>query len=124
MKFAFVIVIGAALAAAACSVDPPSDRSKPKYNWVYEPEKGVVCDRIKEGCYDGDGPTMAATEKYLGPEAAQKFQKELSRVGPGDIQSIKFSDGVVCSYKSRLCQKAKFPDQVAPHHTKALFGEY
>ncbi len=123
MKSAFVFVV-AAIVLAACSSDPASDKSKPNYNWVYEPERGIVCDRINEGCYDGDGPTVAATEKYLGPEAAETFRKELDRVGAENIRSIEFSDGVVCSYTSRLCQKAKFPDQVAPHHTKALFGAY
>lgn len=124
MRSALVFVIAAIALAACSSSDKPSEKPKPKYNWVYEPERGIVCDRINEGCYDGDGPTVAATEKYLGPEAAEKFQGELNRVGAETIRSIEFSDGVVCSYKSRLCQKAKFPDQVAPHHTKALFGEY
>lgn len=124
MKSTMVILI-ATFALAACSTsDSPSEKRKPKFNKVYEPEVGVVCDRIEQACYDGEGPTVAGTEKYLGPDAARKFQREIDRVGASNIKTIEFSDGVVCSYKSQLCRKIHFPDSVAPHHTKALFGAY
>lgn len=118
MKSAFVIFI-AAVVVTACSTP---EKSKPNYNIVYEPERGVVCDRIERACYDGEGPAVAATEKYLGEDAAQQFQRHVDRVGAANIKSIDFSDGVVCSYKSQICRKTHFPDSVAPHHTKALFG--
>lgn len=120
MKSAFVFFIAAAV-LTACSTP---DKSKPRYNIVYEPERGVVCDRIEQACYDGDGPAVAATEKYLGPEAAEEFQKEVDRVGAENIRSIEFSDRVYCSYKSQLCHKSRYSSDVAPHHTKALFGAY
>jgi hypothetical protein len=121
MKTKLLLVL-AALSVAACGT--PEKQQKPKYNKVYEPEVGIVCDRVEQGCYDGAGPNLAGTQKYLGPEAAETFRRYLDRVGVENIKSIKFSDGVTCSYKSKLCYKAKFPDQVAPHHTKAMFGEY
>jgi len=120
MKSAFVIVI-AAVVLTACSTP---DKSKPKYNIVYEPERGVVCDRIEQACYDGDGPAVAATKKYLGPEAAEEFQRKVATVGADNMRSIEFSDRVYCSYKTQLCKKSRYSNDVAPHHTKALFGEY
>lgn len=124
MKSALVVMITAVALAACSSSDTAPGKPKPKFNKVYEPEVGVVCDRIEQACYDGEGPSVAGTEKYLGAEAARKFQRHVDRVGAANIKSIHFSDGVVCSYKSQICRKTHFPDSVAPHHTKALFGAY
>lgn len=118
MKPAFLIVI-AAIALAACSSSEKNN--KPVYHKVHEPEVGVVCDRIERACYTGDGPSIAGTEKYFGPEAAQKLQREVDLKGAQNIESVEFSDGVVCSYRSQLCKKGRFSDDVAPHHTKAMF---
>jgi len=120
MKPAFVTVL-TAIALAACSTP---EKPKPVYHKVHEPEKGVVCDRIEQTCYTGDGPAVASTEKYFGPEAAQKLQRQVDLKGAHNMRSIEFSDGVYCSYSSQLCKKNRFSDAVAPHHTKALFGEF
>jgi len=116
-----MIVAIAAGVAACSSSDTTSERPKAAFNKVYEPERGVVCDRIERACYDGEGPAIAATEKYLGDDAARRFQIYVDRVGAKNITSIEFSDGVVCSYKSEVCRKTQFPDSKAPYHARALF---
>lgn len=120
MRSAFVFIL-AATVVAACSTP---DKKKPVYHKVHEPEKGVVCDRIEKVCFTGDGPSVAGTEKYFGPEAAQKLQREVDPKVADNMGSIEFSDGVVCSYRSQLCKKSRYSDTVAPHHTKAMFGQY
>ncbi len=120
MKPALVIVL-ATIVLAACSTP---EKPEPVYHKVHEPEPGLVCDRIEKVCFTGDGPSVAGTEKHFGPEAARTLQREVDLKGAATMQSIEFSDGVICSYRSQLCVKRRFSGDVAPHHTKALFGEY
>ncbi len=116
------MIVAIAVGLAACSsLETASERPNTSFNKVYEPEVGVVCDRIERACYDGEGPAIAATEKYLGEDAARRFQLYVDRVGAKNITSIEFSDGVVCSYKSQVCRKTHFPDSGAPYHARALF---
>lgn len=47
---------------------------------VFYPERGVRCDRAEQICYDRRGnPNVGLTGEYLGPSAARRLGRQLSR---------------------------------------------
>jgi len=78
------------LACAASGPDAPSPAEPPELpashevypgddGRVFSPERAVQCDRATQICYSGGAPSAAATERYLGEDAANRLLKQLPR---------------------------------------------
>jgi Fels-1 Prophage Protein-like len=106
--------------ALATSAALAGDKVHDLGHGVFSPEKGVVCDRKAGFCADGTGISMSWTEKYLGAEAVQKFQKNVEG-GSFDETDFVLMNGVRCKIKEKACYKSKFSTELAPNVSKALF---
>ena len=113
---AIVAGVIALAASAALAGDKVQDLGK----GVFSPTKGVVCDRKAGFCADSTGISMSWTEKYLGKEAVQKFNKMIEG-GSFDETDFVLMNGVRCKTKEQACYKSKFSSDPAPNVTKALF---
>lgn len=133
MKSLIISLIAiAALAACSSPQDNSGARSAtgsskppPVKHQVWEPDVGVICDRVDRRCYTDEGPSVAQTERFMGAAAAERLTDEIRRAGGSwDPTEFTFSDGVMCNTINRKCYLNEFDDEPARAQTKSLFAEY
>ena len=126
------LIVVAALAACSSTqgtsgVQPASGSSKPApvQHQVWEPDVGVICDRVIRRCYTDEGPSVAETERFMGAADADRLSNEIRLAGDSwNPTKFTFSDDVTCNTIRRKCYMNEFDDELARPQTKSLFAEY
>jgi hypothetical protein len=87
---------------------------------VFYPERTVACDRATRICYSGGEPSLAATERYLGEDAARRLrQREID--AQREPKWVFEPDGQTsCDMRTQVCYGAKGP---SVNKTRKYFGD-
>jgi hypothetical protein len=87
---------------------------------VFYPERAIACDRATQICYAGGKPSLGATERYLGEDAARELKRR-SIDAQAEPKWIYEPDGQTsCDLRTQVCYSTKGP---SPNKTRKYFGE-
>ena len=118
MRTATLGLCGTALALSITALTPGTGHSQ--VAGISYPRAGVVCDKAGPVCYDGLGPSIAWTEQYFGPAAANRLSQALQQSSNRDFR---LSSGQACMVARRTCFEDGWNQrQVAVALTSQLFG--
>jgi hypothetical protein len=129
--------LGLALALLACSSDgfspaPPSERRpEPVYQEIrpvpggddgrmFYPDRSTSCDRATQICYVGGKANVAATERFLGDDAAKELKKHVVDAQKEPKWVFEPDGDTSCDLRTQVCYGLKGPNV---NKTRKYFGE-
>jgi hypothetical protein len=87
---------------------------------VFYPERSIACDRATQICYSGGKPSLGATERYLGEDAARDLKRR-SVDQQAEPKWIFEPDGQTsCDMRTQVCYSVKGP---SVNKTRKYFGD-
>lgn len=92
------------------------DYRPPHQGNVFNPTIGIRCIRNERICYVDYGPSVPATDRWLGHNEARELVREIER---GRHNQFVPEDHVRCSRRDRICT---FRNQVSHSHTRQWLG--
>jgi heat shock protein HslJ len=80
---------------------------------LFSPDHGVLCDRMRETCFDRFGPSIGLTAKFLGQGAADALTATLRKSPPESISGTDFSPGanIACRRETGPCRNGGIVDE-------------
>lgn len=65
------------------------------------PSPGVICDNLRQSCFDDRGVSLNWTQRLYGPGVAQQLASQLT--GRPPVQEFQLSNGAFCDVRARVC---------------------
>ncbi|MGF1529352.1 MAG: YcgJ family protein [Candidatus Competibacterales bacterium] len=108
MRFLSPLTVVLAALVGSVFVTEPAEARR------FYPEQGVMCQSRTQICYRNGAPSIAATRRYFGRDAAEAIGRDLRR---GDV--FRPERGVVCRRRLQECE-----DRFGPNVglTRIYFG--